>query len=69
MRIGQLYKHVNNTDVALMPIKHPFKVPGKDRYKIKISWYNVVNPVNIFPCGVTETVTIRSEDIQNWKLL
>lgn len=40
MRIYQLYKHVNNRDVAMMPLK-VFKVPGQERYKLKVRWFNV----------------------------
>jgi len=39
MRLYQLYKHVNNRDVAMMPIKI-FKV-NENRYKLKVRWFNV----------------------------
>ena len=36
----ELYKHINNTDVAVEVIKF-FKVPGKDYVKIKVCWWRI----------------------------
>lgn len=61
----KLYKHVNNTEVAA-EFKRVIKVPtGR---KIKVTWYNIVNPNNIYPCGITEEIFIKEDDIKNWKV-
>jgi len=36
----QLYKHVNNTDVAVEIIKK-IPIPNKNYYKIKVRWWNI----------------------------
>jgi hypothetical protein len=39
-----LYKHINNTDVAFSPIK-VFYVKEKSLYKIKCSWFSIRNKI------------------------
>ena len=60
------YKHENCSDVAInvLRIVH---IPQKAGYKVKVSWINIVNPNNIYACGVTEEIFIKKEDIKNWK--
>lgn len=67
MRIMNLYKHKNNTDVAIMPIKVPFFVKEKNGYKIRVKWFNIVNPKKIFDLFITETIFVKKSDISNWK--
>lgn len=62
-----LFKHINNTDVAAEFLKN-YYIPEKKTYKIKISWWNIVNPDNIYPIGITETITISKEKINDWKI-
>lgn len=68
MKTFNLYKHVNCTDVAFMPIKRPFYVPEKKVYKVKVRWFNVVNPKNVFDLGVVDHIEVKLEDTKNWRL-
>ncbi len=67
MKPFNLYKHTNNTDVALCPVKI-FFVPEKGTYKIKCKWFNIVNPNNAQDIGVEDRIEIKAEDMPNWKL-
>jgi len=58
-------KHENNTDVAALFMR-VVKVPRG--YKVKVSWQNIVNPQNIYPCGVTEEIFISNHDMKYWKV-
>jgi len=62
----KLYKHENCSDVAVEILKS-FK--GKDFYKLKVSWWNVVNEKNYFPLGEVETIRVSFEDWKKWKLV
>lgn len=69
MKIMGLYKHKNNTDVAMLVIKS-FYVQEKNLYKLKVKWMNVVNPSNVFYTGVYENVEIPANVFhKNWELL
>ena len=63
----RIYKHDNCTDMAIMPVENPFFITEKRGYKVKVRWFNVVKPENIFDMGVMETVFIKAEDMKNWK--
>jgi hypothetical protein len=65
MRKHFLYKHDNNTDVALMPLDI---AESGDVYKIKCRWFNIVNPKNVFDLGVVDSVEIKSQDLKKWKI-
>lgn len=60
-----LYKHNLNTDVAFSVIKQ-FTKPNGD-IKLKVKWFNIVNPDNIFPID-DDKILITKEQIKNWKL-
>lgn len=62
----KLYKHENCTDVAIEILK---SFNGKDFYKLKVSWWNVVNKENHYPMGVVEKLKISLEDWKKWKLI
>lgn len=68
MRRMGLYKHTRNTDVAMLVLNHIYTLET-DSHKVKVSWINIVNPLNRYPCGVTETAEIKGEDILNWELI
>ncbi len=66
MKIMGLYKHKYNTDIALCILKS-FYVQQGDYYKLKIEWFNIVNPNNIFTTGVKENLKIdRSTFLKDW---
>lgn len=71
MKPFQLYKHKNCTDVALMPVKSPRYSTTRKVYKLKVRWFNIVNPKNVFDMNVgdngTDNVEIREEDLKNWR--
>jgi hypothetical protein len=61
-----IYKHINNTDVAICIIKS-FYVKERDYYKFKVRWMNVVNPNNVFDTGVQENLKIpRQKFSKEW---
>jgi hypothetical protein len=64
-----LYKHKNCTDTAIMPIKNPLFIPEKRGYKVKVRWFNIVNPENIFDVDVLETIFISAEHMNDWLLI
>jgi len=67
MSSPRLYKHVNNTDVALEVIKS-FYVKEKSLWKLKVRWYNIVHrPTSL---GIVEKIQIpRDKWRDEWKLL
>jgi hypothetical protein len=67
MKIMGLYKHINNTDVAILIVKS-FYISKSEYYKLKVKWVNIVNPANYFGLG-EENLKISREDFKNWKLI
>lgn len=66
MNKGGMFKHVNNTEVAILV--HTFDyMPQTHEFKLKVDWLNIVNPYNIFKCGVLEYLVIKADDIDNWE--
>lgn len=65
----KLYKHVNNTDVAICPINRPLFKDGF--YIYEVAWFNIVQHrlKGKKPWLIdTETIRIKAEDIKNWIL-
>lgn len=67
MRIMQLYKHKRNTDVAIMPTKPPRYSATRNVYKVRVHWFNIVNPRNVFNMNVPETIEIKAENMKDWE--
>lgn len=65
MKKGSTYKHIDCTDVAVECLRIIF-IPEKAGYKVKVSWLNVVNPANVYPCGLTEEIFIPTAKIKEW---
>ncbi len=62
------YRHRNNTDVAMQVVKS-YWIPEKDGYKVKVYWWNIVNPSNQFKLFVhTNYEFVKREDVKNWDL-
>lgn len=62
----KLYKHWNNTDVAMCVLKK-YYIRQKHVYKLKVLWFNIVNPNNIYSTGVRENITIDATTFnKNW---
>ena len=53
-----LYKHVNNTDVAVELLKF-IRIPGKKYARIKVKWYNI-GPHAWYSLGITQWLTDAS---------
>lgn len=68
MRRGQIYKHTACTDAAI-EVKRIVYIPEKCGYKVKVSWINIVNPKNIYPCGLTEEIFIPRSKIKEWEVI
>jgi hypothetical protein len=66
MQTFKLYKHKNNTDLALEPVRMLTIVP-EGIVKIKCFWHNIVNPKNTFRIGRLDNIEIKLEDIKNWE--
>lgn len=69
MNLFELYQHVNNTDVAIMPVDHfYFNIGGMVFTKYRIRWYNVVNPHNVFAMSMhTHHVVMNEDQEKNWR--
>jgi hypothetical protein len=52
-----------------MPVKRPLFIPEKKVYKVKVRWFNVVNPQNMFDMNVIETISIKNKDMQKWRFV
>lgn len=61
----KLLKHTNNTDVA-MAIHHKRYVPNRDGYEVKLTWFNVVNPANVYVIQ-RDKVFIKAADMGKWR--
>lgn len=64
MKKLQLYKHSNNTDVAILVLRSRKWANGTE---LKVQWWNIVNPNNIFYTGEQEVIVIPEEQLSNWK--
>lgn len=58
-----LYKHENNTDVAMFVIDAVKKFSG---WKLHILWYNIGKCHSPYSMNIKESVFIKNEDIQKW---
>lgn len=73
MKAMSLYKHKNNTDVAILVLKafhfqNPYE--NKGYYKIKVRWFNIVNRANMFDMDSQEILTIEQDTFKNdWELI
>lgn len=66
MRLG-VYKHVNNTDVAMKVVKSLY-IPAKGGWKVRVLWLNIVNPKNIFLIDLKhETHFISRDKASGWE--
>jgi hypothetical protein len=65
MKTVKLFKHYNCNDVAIEILKK-FYVHEKNGYKLKIRWWNVVNPDNSWDMGCQENLFISQDDLKNW---
>ncbi len=61
LKLRELYKHTNNSDVAIYPLAYV----GKN--KLKVQWVNIVNPRHIFAAGDPDIIEIKPKDLPNWK--
>lgn len=66
MKLNKLYKHKNNTDVALYPIDANYL--GHTNYYL-VRWFNIVNPSNWFNMGVEDIARISPEEEKDWEVI
>ena len=61
----KVYKHTNNTDVAML-VLHSIWIPQKKAYKVKCRWINIamMQPTDM---GIVQKVWIKKEQLLNWK--
>lgn len=62
-----LYKHINNRDVAIQ-IQHLHLRPYKDDVVLTVTWYNVVDLNNIYRIG-DDLITIKVVDLPLWEIV
>lgn len=67
MRKGELYKHINGRDCAIMPLDIRYSTRGV--YKVRVRWFNIVNKENIFDMNCIDKIEIKKEHIHNWKII
>lgn len=65
VRVGNIYKHKNNTDVAIR-ILSLFYIPEKRVYNVKISWINI-GPHQWFDMNLHQRINIKADDIPDWQ--
>jgi len=66
MKTFRIYKHVNNTDVAIVPIKS-FYVKEKELWKLKVRWiYYKKDGQYTKDMGIDQSITITKEEAKNW---
>lgn len=61
-----LSKHKLNRDVAMRIVLAKGITSAKE-IKLKVLWFNIVNPKNIFPLHPFDDVTIKISDLGNWE--
>lgn len=64
MKPGNLYKHLNNTDVAFAPESVQ---QSSEVLRVLGTWINVVNPKKSFPIGA-DCIDIKLKDLPKWEL-
>ena len=68
MTTPKLYKHINNTDVAIEIIKR-FYVREKDVWKFKVMWWNIVPSHPPYCIGETQRITVPAKVWDNeWEV-
>lgn len=60
-----LFKHINNRDIAFR-IDSPSISKEDEEYQFAITWFNVVNPNNVFPIDY-DLVKIKTSDLHKWE--
>ena len=63
----QLYKHVNNTEVAFEILKQ-YYVKKKQLYKLHVVWWNVGCCHEPWCMQIKQKLEIKKADWQKWKL-
>jgi hypothetical protein len=64
MQLKKLYKHKNCTDAAIY-VLNIYSYP--ERFSLRVKWFNIVNPKNIFDMGVRDDIIIKLKDLHNWE--
>lgn len=62
-----LYKHKYGKDVVMMPVEM-FTVVSRETIMLKCNWFNIVNPKNVFNMGKIDSIEIKLENLNDWKL-
>lgn len=64
----KLYKHVNNTDVAIQIIRE-FRVKETGIIKMKIMWWNIGDCHKPYPMLINQKIQVHFTDwVRNWKV-
>lgn len=63
MKPNELYKHLNNTDVAFLV---ETVVEEKNHLRLTGEWVNIVNRNNLFVVQ-KDDITINNFDLKNWE--
>lgn len=62
MKTKTLYKHKNNTDVAMLIFDYKLN----EKNLMKCAWFNIVNPNNIYFISY-DNIKINENDLNNWE--
>jgi hypothetical protein len=62
----KLMKHKQCTDTAIL-VLGKLLIPERGVYRLKVRWINIVNPLNHFDLGVTDTLYIKEKTLkEDW---
>ncbi len=61
-----LFKHKNNTDVAIEILKQ-FFVKEKKVYKLKVRWWNIGECHAPWCMHIDQRITVSLDDWKNWE--
>jgi len=64
---GVLYKHINNTDVAIAILKQ-FYVKEKDTWKLKVMWWNVSTKRPPYCTYIEQRIEIPNKNKKDWRI-
>jgi hypothetical protein len=63
----KLYKHKDCTETAIHIQKVKYR--GLDGNKLLVSWWNIVNPDNVYQIVSRDNILIKLSDLSKWSII